>query len=327
MAPSTSSGRRRPRVVDDGDDDNDEEQHQHQGARARHSQRRSERTSTLAVTLGNGNGNEGAASTSRRPSALSACRPQPLDRLASAVVKQSASAYGPHEDFIRQAMSFLAETGEQVAEVEESVDNDLFSQLDSDYKELIDAQVECAARKKALDSIRRRLDDGQEITDAVGDYGRLVNDVLDQYQAKTSRQKYAAHEAYISFRESAWAAAEDGAMPPITEFIPAEERDVENSDDEIQIGGRRQDYKCPYSAKLLFDPLSSTDCPHSYDREVILQYIASGRDKVCPADGCNVILTKRNLRPDPKLAKRVAAFQRREEQRSLSNHVNTEVLD
>ncbi|SPO40095.1 related to MMS21 - SUMO ligase and component of the SMC5-SMC6 complex [Pseudozyma flocculosa] len=241
----------------------------------------------------------------------------PLDRDSAAAVGQMIAGYGPHEDTIRQAMASLEEATSDLCEVEETIDNEAFVQLDADYRELVDAQAEAKTRKTSLEALLRRLEGEPTVLDPATEYSNLTCEQLEAYSALTTRKKYGQSQEYVSFRESAWAAVEDSAMPPINEFLPAEQGDEDDDDDDIQVGGTRQDYKCPYSAKLLIDPVSSTGCPHSYDRESILSYVGKG-EKVCPASACNVKLSHRSLKPDPRLAKRVAAYRRREESRILS---------
>jgi E3 SUMO-protein ligase NSE2 len=65
------------------------------------------------------------------------------------------------------------------------------------------------------------------------------------------------------------------AMPPITDFIPkgmnspliratpahdlclTEDGDVSDDDDELEVGGVTQDYKCPLTLTLLEEPVTS----------------------------------------------------------------------
>ena len=46
-------------------------------------------------------------------------------------------------------------------------------------------------------------------------------------------------------------------MPPLTNFFEKEVGDESDSDDELEIGGQTQDYKCPITLSLLKDPLTA----------------------------------------------------------------------
>ncbi|KAJ5287438.1 Zinc finger RING/FYVE/PHD-type [Penicillium angulare] len=89
----------------------------------------------------------------------------------------------------------------------------------------------------------------------------------------------------------------------------------DDSDDDIAIQRERISMKCPLTLLPYQDPVTSTKCPHSFEREAILDMIRGssmtapgpGRGRVralkCPV--CSTILTKEDLRADPVLLRRV----------------------
>ncbi|PYI11322.1 hypothetical protein BO78DRAFT_425832 [Aspergillus sclerotiicarbonarius CBS 121057] len=110
----------------------------------------------------------------------------------------------------------------------------------------------------------------------------------------------------------------------------------EEKDDEIAIQTERLSLKCPLTLLPFTDPVSSTKCPHSFEREAITDMIARSKHTVpdpraaaasgggrvrrvrsakCPV--CEVMLTEFDLRSDPVLARRVKralAVQREEDE-------------
>ncbi|GKZ99679.1 mRNA cap guanine-N7 methyltransferase [Aspergillus niger] len=103
---------------------------------------------------------------------------------------------------------------------------------------------------------------------------------------------------------------------------PSEEEDDDDNDDEIAIQTERISLKCPLTLLPFRDPVTSTKCPHSFEREAIFTMISgsnqmvpdprgssgSGRAKrvrsvKCPV--CEVQLTEFDLRSDPVLVRRV----------------------
>ncbi|PYI14217.1 hypothetical protein BO99DRAFT_406859 [Aspergillus violaceofuscus CBS 115571] len=119
----------------------------------------------------------------------------------------------------------------------------------------------------------------------------------------------------------------------------AEEGDDEDaSDEDIAISRERISLKCPLTLLPFQDPVTSTKCPHSFEREAITAMIAQSRTTApdprhasssghagrrarrvhcvkCPV--CEVVLTEFDLRSDPVLLrrlKRAEAAQRREQE-------------
>ncbi|RDH36549.1 zinc-finger of the MIZ type in Nse subunit-domain-containing protein [Aspergillus welwitschiae] len=103
---------------------------------------------------------------------------------------------------------------------------------------------------------------------------------------------------------------------------PSEEEEDDDDDDEIAIQTERISLKCPLTLLPFRDPVTSTKCPHSFEREAIFTMISgsnqmvpdprgssgSGRAKrvrsvKCPV--CEVQLTEFDLRSDPVLVRRV----------------------
>ncbi|KAL4943654.1 zinc-finger of the MIZ type in Nse subunit-domain-containing protein [Aspergillus oleicola] len=105
------------------------------------------------------------------------------------------------------------------------------------------------------------------------------------------------------------------------------------SDDDVAIERERISLKCPLTLLPFRDPVTSTKCPHSFERKAITSMIETSAQTVpaaasssgrggrriravkCPV--CEVVLTNNDLREDPVLLRRVrrteAAQRRREE--------------
>ncbi|GKZ77599.1 mRNA cap guanine-N7 methyltransferase [Aspergillus niger] len=103
---------------------------------------------------------------------------------------------------------------------------------------------------------------------------------------------------------------------------PSEEEEDDDDDDEIAIQTERISLKCPLTLLPFRDPVTSTKCPHSFEREAIFTMISGSNQMVpdprgssgtgrakrvrsvkCPV--CEVQLTEFDLRSDPVLVRRV----------------------
>jgi SUMO ligase MMS21 Smc5/6 complex component len=94
-----------------------------------------------------------------------------------------------------------------------------------------------------------------------------------------------------------------------------EEADESDDDDDVEIGGATQDFKCPLTLRLLEDPLTSRPCNHSYSAAAIREFLKKG-PQACPVSGCQHRISRDELFEDKGLRGRVRAAQRREEMRA-----------
>ncbi|KAL4792041.1 mRNA capping enzyme-domain-containing protein [Aspergillus venezuelensis] len=116
--------------------------------------------------------------------------------------------------------------------------------------------------------------------------------------------------------------------------VAARNASGDSDDDDVAIERERISLKCPLTLLPFRDPVTSTKCPHSFEREAITSMIGSSARTVpaatsssgrggrkiravkCPV--CEVVLTNNDLREDPVLLRRVKraedAQRRREEE-------------
>lgn len=62
------------------------------------------------------------------------------------------------------------------------------------------------------------LNGGQN--DLENTYVTKAADLKEAYLRKTTRQKYARHEKYFSFKEQVWEVNHEDAMPPLKDLLP-----------------------------------------------------------------------------------------------------------
>lgn len=154
--------------------------------------------------------------------------------------------------------------------------------------------------QSALDILRQSLGERREV-----------------YQNTSKMDRYASHNDYVSFRKMVHDAhyPEDTAppLPHASTWFPDEASgsqsitvggqgtQAQNEDDDIAITTERINTKCPITLVDMKDPVSSSKCPHNYERTAILDMISHseeptegrGPDVVprmrCPVPGCNVV--------------------------------------
>lgn len=107
------------------------------------------------------------------------------------------------------------------------------------------------------------------------------------------------------------------------------------SDDDIAIERERISLKCPLTLIPYVDPVTSTKCPHSFEREAIMDMIKSSPTTIAPPASrrgqrrvhvvkcpvCSIPLTADDLRPDPVLLRRVRRAQELQEREEEDDHL------
>ncbi|BGO98623.1 E3 SUMO-protein ligase nse2 [Rhodotorula toruloides] len=193
------------------------------------------------------------------------------------------------------------------------LENEIMSQLEEDFRALIDRQAELKIRAKTLGELRDRVIQGHPVADVAKLFEQRVAEPLSQYRAKTVRQRFIDNERYVEYRHLVWESFTNGsAVPPVKKFLPREDSDEESDDEDIELGAETTTYRCPITIQVLEDPYSSTVCPHAFSGDAIKAIIQQNHGSVdCPETGCHKRLTLQTIKPDEGLARRVAAYKRR----------------
>lgn len=248
--------------------------------------------------------------------------PIDVDNLADAPITmdKAVTLKGYHTDWTRiqerimQSAKTIIEVGEATADAAEGDEKDKgINDLDKVMKELIDVAADMNAHEQTLLLLHEELKEGQEIASIRDRYKASVVERMNEYQAKTSRQKYSKVKDYISFREQIFQVEHpEDPMPPMSEFIPKEDGD-ESDDDDMEIGGVSQNFTCPLTLGVLTDPHTSKVCKHSYSGAAIKDYFGAGNKRMeCPAAGCSEKLVASDVVQDKALERRVKLWQRRQ---------------
>ncbi|RPD62427.1 hypothetical protein L226DRAFT_611006 [Lentinus tigrinus ALCF2SS1-7] len=258
---------------------------------------------------------------------------QPLDRVLGQKVHGLSGDWGVlREKAHAQSYTFIREVGAAVAEFTEGEKGEkALATVDSLMRDLLDTEQELSSHEQALDDLYNRISKGEEIVGITDAYEKLVKDKMNAYNARTSRQKYAKSDHYQQFKQAIYEVHHpDTAMPPVVDLIPREDGDVsDDDDDEVQIGGVTQDYKCPLTLTILVDPLTSKECGHSYSAAAIRAYLGPSRTryKDCPATGCRKQICLNDLEEDKVLARRAKEAARRERAREEDSDDDGEVIE
>ncbi len=226
-----------------------------------------------------------------------------------------------------------------------------------------------------------------------------AEDLASKWSSKTLTERYSQHNTYVGFYRGVYDAknpGEDG--PPIphhslwfaneedvngsyiapgtqtqtqrtrrptrgasNEEDAENEQDTQDSSSDIEIARERISIKCPITFLPFTDPLTSTKCPHSFDRPGIMAMLrrtqtslpltdaqiaevaqapnnaarsrkmAEFRTKAIPCPVCSIMLAAADLKPDPVLLRKVqriqAAEAREREARTSDADANSDDSD
>ncbi|CED84562.1 Protein involved in DNA repair [Phaffia rhodozyma] len=256
-------------------------------------------------------------------------RPLTLDGSLSAKLNKLHEDWAVIGKALNASLLNLKDTATLFSEANLDEDSSNFEEIDGSVRQLLDELAFVQIRQNVLKDLITALQDGEEVTDAQGIYQKTSQDKEEEYTSQNPRTRYMKCQPYIQFREAVWESAHaQEPMLPMSTFFPRDERTAESdSDEEIEVGGMTQNFKCPLSLTLLVDPVSSTVCPHSFSKTNIYEYIGRS-SRQCPQTGCVAMINLDSLREDRALAKRVAAEKRRlKRERELHRVEETEMLE
>ncbi|KAF9565685.1 hypothetical protein CPC08DRAFT_782326 [Agrocybe pediades] len=230
-------------------------------------------------------------------------------------------------ELFRDVAASMAESGEK--DIESSKE---LQKVDRDMREFLDVCAEMKAHSATLEAMNQRVSAEEDI-DAVARYEEGLQERKDEYAGQTARKKYAKNKYYIEFHSGIWEVSNPkDPMPPLTNLIPRgtsslSEGEESDDDDDLEIGGATQDYRCPLSLTLLEKPMTSRICGHSFSADAIREHCRPPNQlHKCPASGCNKSFRLSDCVFDKALEKKVKNIRRRQ-QAAEENSDAEEIVD
>ena len=163
-----------------------------------------------------------------------------------------------------------------------------------------------------------------------------------EYEKLSLRDKYAQNNDYIGFRKLIHDAQHPGddapPMPHASTWFPSSVSAdggagmVEDVDEDLQVASEKRSIRCPITLRPMKEPITSTKCPHSFEKEAIYGMLAASQLDVSAGDGtqasgrtggrkekaikcpeCAVVLTAQNLKTDAALVRKIRRIQAKEQ--------------
>lgn len=165
-----------------------------------------------------------------------------------------------------------------------------------------------------------------------------------EYERLSQKDKYASNNDYIGFRKCLHDAQHPGddapPMPHASTWFrsaTAATTDVaaSESDEDVQVASEKRSIRCPITLLPMKDPITSTKCPHSFEKEAIHDMLKAssltvsggpdaqthldssrrtgGAQKAVKCPECQVVLTAQNLKADAALIRKIRRIQAAEQ--------------
>ncbi|KAG9085898.1 hypothetical protein FRC06_003374 [Ceratobasidium sp. 370] len=245
---------------------------------------------------------------------------QPLEEIQEDKIRVLGSDIRVHDQLYSQAIEAMGDTAIMLADAlpggEDPFENEASEilKIKASLLELLDMQHISALHLDALDAdVRKPVGSGRRIVDPASIFNAGVEQRIDSYKSQTARQKYGKSKAFKTFIEGIWESGHSEAMPPVIQFLPREDGDPEDSDDDMEVGGVTQDYKCPITLQIYTNPLTSTVCGHTFSAEGIRAFLQGKTSDKCPGTGCDQRVSMSVLKLDRGIQKKAIAAKRRAE--------------
>ncbi|KAL7276213.1 hypothetical protein RUND412_000798 [Rhizina undulata] len=145
----------------------------------------------------------------------------------------------------------------------------------------------------------------------------------ESYEQLGMREKYGNVKEYVDFRRMLWDSQHPNEpMPNVRHWFDVQSSNQEGAadeaeDSELEIAQEKQSFNCPLTLKMFEHPVTSTICPHSFEKAAIFEMIQTARPRgsvKCPVPGCTKTLTVATLKMDRILERKVKRERERQEQ-------------
>ncbi|ODN81718.1 hypothetical protein L202_02112 [Cryptococcus amylolentus CBS 6039] len=242
---------------------------------------------------------------------------KPIARAGASVVRGLSDAM---RDAIKRLDDVIDSIKETAYILEEAVPDDpALKNVEASLFKAFDQRAVLKIKANALDELSKSLLEGREHTNIQADFENLSEPRIQEYMGKSQHAKFKKDREYADFKSELWSRSHETACPPISTFLTKGPNDEDDSDDDIDMGGQTQNYRCPITLTLYQDAVTSVKCNHTYSKEAIINLITNSQKNRsvarCPVTGCSIAISKADLKDNPAIQKRANDFSRRQQEK------------
>ncbi|KAF2171419.1 hypothetical protein M409DRAFT_18536 [Zasmidium cellare ATCC 36951] len=170
-------------------------------------------------------------------------------------------------------------------------------------------------------------------------FNKRLEEMKTRYQSFNHTTRYAEDNDYRTFKRAVHDAQyrdDEVPLPHYTEWFNDDGTVAalgvtnadgdDDSDDDIAVSRATISTKCSLSLREFEHPITSTKCPHSFEKVHILEFIGNSAQRMppvngrpgekavqCPVGGCTQMLSKSDLKVDPIVVRKIKRLQKARE--------------
>ena len=182
-----------------------------------------------------------------------------------------------------------------------------------DSLDAVDEDEDAQEDEDGEDPEMREPGDSTPVTGANEVLQRVRQSKTEDWTQMDMGQRYASHNDYIIFKRTLHDAQhpnEDATIPHASAWFGPDGQPVlskvgeidgpgeADEDDELQIAGAKESFRCPLSLQIMQEPYSSHKCRHSFEKKSIIEYIGKQGSVQCPQSGCAQVSPRCPLQSD-----------------------------
>ncbi|XP_061183216.1 E3 SUMO-protein ligase NSE2-like [Saccostrea echinata] len=194
-----------------------------------------------------------------------------------AVIEQAKKSLKTVQEYIKVGMETTLDVAQDFADskIESEKEIDILKSVMKDYVQM---ERDLDDFMNSVEDVTKQAAQSQEPIDLE----ESVESKLQAYKSKSQMVPLENHEKYVDLAEK------------ITEILHPD-RQVDSvpqtptctGDEEMVLTQTDINTRCPYTGKDMVNPVKNRHCEHNYDREGILHYIKTKKNRAkCPVSGC-----------------------------------------
>ncbi|KAI8868894.1 hypothetical protein GQ42DRAFT_124531 [Ramicandelaber brevisporus] len=183
---------------------------------------------------------------------------------------------------------------------------------DARMQDMLDLDYEISASSKALSHSKDDEDEIDNGPNLAAEFEQHREELKAEYRGLDKANKYGKSAEYIDFKEAIWEVQHPEETLPRLNFDDGSTLAIAGEDDDdFEVGVERISLVCPLTNQLLEEPLVGSNCQHVYSSKAVREYIRSEQRNnrnnraQCAVPGCNAVLVPSDLRPYPKIERKV----------------------
>ncbi|XP_055997156.1 E3 SUMO-protein ligase NSE2-like [Ostrea edulis] len=192
-----------------------------------------------------------------------------------AVIEQAKKSLKTVQEYIKVGMETTLDVAQDFADskIESEKEVDILKSVMKDYVQM---ERDLEDFMHSVEDVTKQAAQCEETVDLEDE----VEKKLEAYRSKSQKVPLENHHKFVDLEEK------------ITDILEPDRRvgavpQTYTGDEEMVLTQSDINTRCPYTGKDMVNPVTNKHCEHNYDREGILHYIKTKKNRAkCPVAGC-----------------------------------------